>query len=232
MRHIFSGLFIGISALSGFIIKGVMDSNDKLVVEVRIEGRAEENIKADLFEWSFSYQTVGDSIQEVKAAAKKAKAEIISMISENGLVKDKDFMVKPKQLKNSKTDDGKNVFVISQEYEVKTEKMQEAQKAYKSSELLVDKGISITMQNTDVYKVKDKTSLEKQLLKKALDDSKVKAERVAEITGGKIISLPATSWSYIRFKDANTSDDSINNGASINQIAVIEISTTYKMKRK
>lgn len=232
MKRILPGVVIGFSIIVGFVIKGFMEFNDKLIAEVRVEGRAEEKIHADLFEWTFAYQTVGNNVKEVKSAVKKAKDEIISMLSENGLVKDKDFIVKPKQLKNTKTDDGTDVFLISQEYEVKTQKMTEAQKAYKNSEHLVDKNISITTQNTDVYKIKDKTSLEKRLLEKALEDAKNKAEHISEIAGGKIISLPTTSWSYIRFKDLNTSDDSVTNGSTINQIAIIEISTSYKIKQK
>lgn len=232
MKNITSSIFVSLSILGGFLIKGMMNSNDKLIAEIRVEGRAEQRIRADLFEWTFVYQTVGNDVQEVKDLGRKAKKEITEMLVENGLIKDEDFIVKPKQLKNTKTDDGKDVFMISQEYEVKTQKMSEAEKAYKNSERLVDKSISITNQNTDVYRVKDRTDLEKKLLKQALDDSKNKADRIAEITGGKIVSLPTTSWSYITIKDANTSDDSNTNGSSIDQVGVIQISTTYKMKQK
>ncbi len=232
MKNITSRIFVGLSIFCGFLIKGIMESNDKLIAEIRVEGRAEQKIKANLFEWVFVYQAVGNNVQEVKLLGKNAKKEIIEMLVRNGLVKDKDFIVKPKQLKNTKTDDGKDVFIISQEYEVKTQKLSEAEKAYKNSGELVDINISITNQNTDIYKVKDRTDLEKRLLKQALDDSRNKAERIAEMTGGNIIGLPTTSWSYITIKDANTSDDSNTNGTSIDQIGVIQISTTYKMKQK
>jgi hypothetical protein len=233
MKCLIGSTIIGASIIVGVILKNGYDNHKKLLItSIRVEGKAEENIKADLFDWSFTYQAAGSSVQEAKESVKTAKQEIVAILTEAGLVRDEDFIIKPKQLAKTKTDDGKDVYTSSQEYEVKTQKMDEAKRAYKNSESLVDKGISISSNGTDIYKIKDKTELERKMRDKALKDAREQAEKIAVSMEGKIVGLPSPSWSWVRLKDSNASDDSWRSGSSIDQVAILELSTSFNVEAK
>jgi hypothetical protein len=232
MKYLLGGIVIGVSILCGFALQGYLEYQNRLISSIHVEGKAEKQIKADLFDWNFKYEAVGDDVQEVKDSIKKAKQEIVSLLIDSGLKRDEDFIIKPKQLLKTKTNEGKDVFTISQDYEIKTQKMSEASLAYKNSEILVEKGISITTTNTDIYKIKDKKDLENQLIAAAIKDAAEKAEKLAATTGSKIIGAPSSYWSYIRLKDSNASDDSWKSGSIIDQIATMEINIHYNIRRK
>jgi hypothetical protein len=233
MKCLIGSVVIGASIIVGVILKNSYDHSEKLISEIHVEGKAEENIKADLFDWSFTYSAAGSSVQEAKESVKTAKHEIVAILTDAGLVRDEDFIIKPKELSKTKTDDGKDVYTASQVYEVKTPKMDEATRAYKNSESLVDKGISISSSGEkDVYKLKDKSELEKKMRDKALKDAREQAEKIAASIGGKIIGVPGTWWSYVRLKDINASNDSWRGGSSIDQIAILELNTNFKVEKK
>jgi hypothetical protein len=230
MKCLIGSAIIGASIVVGVILKNNHDHNETLISDIRVEGKAEENIKADLFDWSFTYSAVGNSVQEAKESVKTAKHEIVAILTDAGLVRDEDFIIKPKELSKTKMDDRKDVYTASQTYEVKTPKMDEAIRAFKNSESLVDKGVTISSDSKDVYKLKDKTELERKMRDKALKDAREQAEKIAESVGGRIIGLPSPSWSYVRLKDANASDDSWRGGSSIDQVAILELNTTFRME--
>jgi hypothetical protein len=232
MKCLIGSIVIGVSIITGVALKCHHDYRDRLMSTVRAEGRAEESVKADLFEWCFTFQSAGNSVQEAKEAVKNAKTDIVEVLTSAGLVRDDDFIVKPRELSKTKTDDGKDVYTASQTYEVKTQKMEEAARAFKNSESLVDKGVSISSQGTDVYKIKNKKELEKKLVDKALKDGREKAEKIAELIGGKIVGIPGTYWSYIRLKDANASDDNWKGGSTIDQVAILELSSDFNIESK
>jgi hypothetical protein len=201
------------------------------VSNVQVEGRAEQNVKADLFVWEFTYSAVGDKAQDAKESVKNAKKEITALLDNAGLIKDEDYTVKPRELSHTKTDAGADVFTISQRYEVKTQKMEEAVKAYKLSEKLADEGIAIVSDKSRMYQIKDKTNLEKQLIAKALEDAKERAVQIEKITGGRIIGVPEIAWSRLQLRDSNASEEYYwDGGSTIDQIATLTLTTNYKMK--
>ncbi|MDR2666670.1 MAG: SIMPL domain-containing protein [Holosporales bacterium] len=235
--RVINSLVLGACILGGFYLHNRFVTADKLISTISVNGKAEEAIKADMFDWKFIYSSVGDTPQAAKEAVKIAKKEICAILEESGLIRDEDYAIKPRELNHKKTDDGKDVFTMSQTYEVKTQKMEAAEAAYKASETLSDKGITISSGNDSrytpgVYNIKDKRDLEKKLLDRAMRDAREKAEQVASLAGGTIIGMPELGYSYVRTRDANAAEDAYQwgGGSTIDQIATLEVSTTFKMR--
>jgi hypothetical protein len=204
--------------------------NDLRTSHISIHGTAEEEIKADLLTWKFEYSTVGDKVEEVKQSAKEAKIKIIEMLTSAGLEQDVDFEVRPKSLKHSKTDDGKNVFTISQTYEVNSSKLEEAEKAFKSSAYLSEEGIGITTCKDATYCLKDPISIERKLMPMAVQNATNRAEELAASQGCKIVSPPGIEYSYSEFRDKNAARGSgTYSGTNTKvQLASLTVTVTFK----
>jgi hypothetical protein len=234
---IINSLILGTCVLGGFYINNSFITADRMISTISVSGKAEESVKADMFDWKFVYSSVGDTPQIAKEAVKVAKKEICAILEEAGLVRDEDYSIKPRELGHSKTNDGKDVFTMSQTYEVKTQKIEAAETAYKASETLSDKGITVSSGNDSrytpgVYHIKDKSDLEKKLVEQALKNAREKADQVANLTGGKIVGMPEFGYSYMRMRDSNSAEDTYQwgGGSTVDQIATLEVNTTFKMK--
>jgi hypothetical protein len=232
MKRIIAGSIVGVSVLSGVIFKCQFDRSESLREVIHVEGEAEEQIKADLFEWNFTFESIGDEVQEVKENVKKTKKDVMAMLTDVGLVRGEDFEIKPKQLSITKTDQGKNVVRITQDYEIKTPKIEAAERAWKNSETLIEKGISLNGGYSDRYQIKDKTKIQQRLQIAAIKDGREKAEKLAADLGGKIIGMPSGGWSYVQIKDLNTSEDSWKSGSSVDQIAKLGMSMQFNVEKK
>jgi hypothetical protein len=228
-----NGVIIGGCIVVGSIICNMHVSTDRLVSSISVSGTAEKDIKADLISWDFDYETVDENIETAKEASKKAKKEILALLDEAGLVRDEDYKIEQRQLSHSKTGDNiKDVYTITQSYEVKTPKIENVEKAYKQAESFLDKGITINSHSGLAYELKDKDKIQKELMAKALLDAKEKASQIEKICGSTIIGAPNVSWSYVNFRDKNDAQDSYHwKGRNhIDQVAELSISVSYSTK--
>jgi hypothetical protein len=230
--NILSGAIIGASIIVGIIYQSAKVDSRMPLTTILVEGKIQEPVRADLFDGTFYYEAVGDSVEEVKESAKKAKQRIIELFETIGLKKDIDFVVKPKNLNHTKTDDGKNVFTIRQRYRLQTQKIEMAQEAYKATEKLADEGIAMSSYDRDVFKIKNPSEIEKSLTVKAVLNGREKAESIAAAIKCKIVGVSGTNgeWCSVRFRDAGASEQSWESGTSIEQIAEVAVKTTFLAK--
>ena len=233
MKVIFGSIIVGGCVLAGCILAGRQVFDSRTVSRISVQGETEELVKSDLFCWNFEYSLSGDKVDDVKSSVKTAKHEIVAMFDKEGLVRNEDYIVRPRELQQRKTEEGKEVYTISQKYEIKTQKMDAAQRAFKASENLADMGITISRDRwNDIFRIKDRKQIEERLIAKAIENAKEKAEKMVKASGGTIFGVPSVSYSYLRFKDPKGGDDEYNWGgsSSIDQIAVLSVSMDFKVK--
>lgn len=231
-RNIIASVIIGLSITAGFSINGRMAEDTARVSTISVTGIAKENVKADVFAWTFEHEIVGGTVEEVMASWNKGKGEIISMFTKEGLVRNEDYIIKSKKLNKRKSDDGKDIYTITQKYEVMSAKVSKAHKAYKASESLPENGISITSYESNIFLIKDKKAIEEKLSEKALADAKEKAIKMANLLNAEIVGVPSSSYSYVRIKDAKASEDTWTYGSTIDQVAILEMYSSFTIKKK
>jgi hypothetical protein len=231
MQRIISSIIIGSSIIWGITIHTKQTfKNELMKSSITIQGVAEKEVKADFFEWKFEYETVGSNVEEVKKSTKNAKKEIVEMLVTSGLTPEIDFDVYPKNMKHSKTVEGKNVFTISQFYSIHSLKLKEANKAFELSALLPEKGIAILSHNPGrAYRVKNTKLLEKKLLPLAIQDAKKRAEELSKVNDWKIVGAPTIRYVYTELRDKNFSENLMSNEAvSVDQTARITVNVKFK----
>jgi hypothetical protein len=231
MAEKIQSLILGTCIIAGFAFHNMYKSPDHYTGSISVEGTAEQEVKADLVEWRFHISVVGDTLEETKEPYKKAKNEIMALFDKTGLVKEEDYCAYPKELSHSKRDDGKDVFTVTQSYMIKTQKINAAEQFFKSSEKLVEDGITLEHQGTLFYQIKDSKELEKLLCVKAIADANEKVRQLEKYTGTHVIGAPSIGWSYISFRDANASKDRYwDNGKRSDQIATLSVQLNYSVK--
>jgi hypothetical protein len=232
MKRIISSIILGISIIVGvFINTNQTLKNEIQIAKTTIDGRAEEEVEADLVDWKFEYSTVGDEVEDVKRSVKEAKKEIIEMLTNAGLEQGVDFKVLPKNLKHSKTDDGKSVFTITQTYEIYSTKLKETEEAFKASALLPEKGIAITAYRGISYRVKDTTQIERRLMPQAVQNATNRAKELAAAQGHEIVGPPKIACGYIEFREKGTANLRPYYGLDVedkDQIASFKVTVTFK----
>ncbi|MDR2598177.1 MAG: SIMPL domain-containing protein [Holosporales bacterium] len=232
MKRIISSIILGASIILGISISTKQTiKNGLMTSRMTIHGRAEEEVKADLIEWRFEYSTVGDDVENVKHSVKEAKTKIVEMLTSAGLEQDIDFEVLPKHLQHSKTDDGKNVFTISQNYEIRSAKLEAAEKAYKASAHLPEDGIAITTLRDATYHIKDAVSIERKLTPQAVQNAINCAEELAASQGCRIVGPPGIEYAgSVDCRDkGDTNYRSYGDAKRKDQIASITLQVSFTM---
>jgi hypothetical protein len=158
------------------------------------------------------------------------------MLDKYGLTKNEDYIIKPKELSHYK-DSGKDIFSITQFYEIKTQKINAVEQIYKSSEKFAEAGITISSRYGDglKYYIKDPKELEKSLIIKAIMDGEEKMRQMTKTTGWRAVGLPSLYWHhYISFRAKNSADENggyyYDKNSSPDQIATVKVSMSYNTK--
>jgi hypothetical protein len=233
MKRLISSVIIGGLIAIAVVFHADVSRDRGEVAKIEIKGKAKKDVKADLFSWNVYLEAIGDSPEEARESWAKSKAGIIETLAKFGLKRNEDFFGRPKTLKKSKTDGGKDVFTVEQTYYISTMKMKEAEGFLKETGDFAEKDISISSSkwDKDRYKIKDLKKIEEELIKEAIEDAKRQAINVATACGGVLVGLPSIAYSYARVLDANASEDSYEGGSIIDQKVITTVSASFLMKQ-
>jgi hypothetical protein len=233
MKRLVSSVVIGSLIAVAIVLHSDVSRDRGEIAKIEISGEAKKDVKADLFSWNLYLEAIGDSTKEARESWTKSKAGIIDALAKFDLKRDEDFFIRPKTLKKSKTDGGKDVFTIEQTYYIATTKMKEAEAFLKEAENFADKDISISSSRWDKgkYEIKDLKKIEEELMKEAIEDAKRQAANTAATCSGVLVGLPSVAYSYARVLDANAPDESGERGTTINQKVITTVSVSFLMKR-
>jgi hypothetical protein len=226
-------LIIGASIIAGFYIRNSFVSVDTLLSSVSVEGKAEQEIQADVISLTVTSTNTCDKVEEAVKLSKEAKKKFAEIMADCGLTRDSDYFFRPRTVEQMKaTDSGHDMGKATQEYTIKTSNINAAEKAEKAIEALASSGMSIAV--TDItYEVKDKDPIERSLLGQAIIDAREKAMQIAKHAGCKLIGAPTICYSNIQLRDKNASKDSWSwRGASSRDLtAYLTLSVSYKMSQ-
>ncbi|MDR0695277.1 MAG: SIMPL domain-containing protein [Holosporales bacterium] len=230
MSKVLSSIILGSCIFVGFAFHNVYVPSSRHTGSLNVDGVAEQEVKADLFGWEFSVTTIGDTENDVKEQHKKASSEISALFEKAGMIKGEDYHIRPKHLSRSKTDAGKDVYQIGQSFSILTQKISAAEQIYKSTEKLVEAGVSIENGQSPRYQIKDSKDLEKLLCIKAIANAEEKVRQLEKSTGIQTIGAPTIYWYGVDFRDANAADGRSYywcGGEHSDQIASVKVSYSY-----
>ncbi|GHT90428.1 hypothetical protein FACS1894122_00640 [Alphaproteobacteria bacterium] len=231
------GKTIGSVILAGSILASaiiVRQAMNPEIATIRVEGVARAEVKADLFRWNFDFELVADSKEQMDEMIKSANGNVTKLLTTSGLIDGTDFKISPRQLKKTK-DDGKDVFTLTQNYMVRTKKVDEGLKAYNASERLVNQGISLTTGSKPTCEYSQRIQMEEKLTVQALKNAEIQMQKIAKEMGYEIVGIPSLTYSSVNFKSAKDPDEKYgywNDNPETDIIALVTANTEFKVKKK
>lgn len=222
----------------GLIIAVAIGTRNITQKGIYMTGSAAETVTADSATWSICINTksptLGGAYKQIQAQIPVVK----KFLSDNG-IDEKDISLEPasywtqnKRLPNGNMTDEIAAYNYSQNIKVKSNDVQKIKKLSTDIEVLCEKGILINSQNPE-YQYSKLADLKVQLLEKASQDAKQRANSTLKVNGnktGRILSVKTGVFQITAPDSSSVSDMGINDSYTIDKKVTAVVNVTYEIK--
>jgi len=210
---------------------------------VSVIGLAEKDFTSDLIVWDFSFNAQ-DMNQKTAYAAVKNQTKIVKdFLAAKGIdtketlfkaintEKEYDYYYDKEAERSFSKFAG---YKITQSVRVESKNVETVEEAYREISELLDKGVDVDASSPDYYYTK-LSDLKIEMLAKASEDARTRAETIVKNAGGKIKGLQSANMGVFQITAPNSSDEDYSWGGTFNtsskaKRASINMRLTYLLK--
>jgi hypothetical protein len=202
------GLIIAVgSASKAFYNSKTLDN------AISVAGSAQQIIDSDTVKWQASFsRTVG--VNDLKAGSEQMKNDltaVLTYIKQSG-IDEKNVTINPvtvmpvyQQTKDYGTTGNASGYTITQQIVVDSSEVDKVTKLAQDSTVLLNQGIIFTSQPVEYYYSK-LSDLKLDLLSKATENAKARAEKIAASSGGKLDKIKSADMGVFQITAVNSTD--------------------------
>jgi len=240
MRQNLNALIIGIAIiLTGFIIAGAYKYKFRGDETITVTGLAEKNFTSDLIVWEGDYSRKMPDLKTAYQLLKKDEATIRSYLKSKGLnesellfssvdiTKSTRKIFDPKGVVSGEVFDG---YELKQSVTVKSKEIDKIEKISREVTELIEDGIEVNSLPPSYYYT-NLAAIKIDLLAKASADAKLRAETIAQNSGGNLGSVRQANMGVFQITGDHDNESYAGGGAfntsSRNKTASITIRVDY-----
>lgn len=215
MRNI-SFLIIGIAFIIGvFILAQAYKFRSTTMETVRVTGSAETDFVSDLIVWNGSYSRKSMDLKAAYAQLKEDENVIKDYLITKGVPKDKIVFSSiniNKEFEYRTDINGRSLgqhfsgYNLSQTVKIESQEVEKVEKISREATELIEKGIEFYSSAPLFYYTK-LTEIKMDLLAKASDDGKQRAEIIAKNAGSSLGALKNANLGVFQITGKNTNED-------------------------
>lgn len=176
---------------------------------ITVTGLAEENFVSDLIVWDLNYSRKAMTIKEAYAALKKDEKNVLDYLNKNGILESEINVsaVNTDELYNY-TNDGRQFlgYELSQRITIRSTDLEKVEVISKKVTELLDQDININSYSPSYYYTK-LGDLKHDLLKRASEDGKKRAESIATSSGEKLKGLKKANMGIFQITGKDSNED-------------------------
>ncbi len=207
------GLLYTIPALAFVIGSYIIGSNYSYRFKnneiISVTGLAEQDFNSDLIVWELGYSRKAQTIKEAYANLKKDEKNVLKYLTDNGIIEAELNIsaVNTNELYNY-TNDGREFlgYELSQNISIESKDLNKVEIVSKKITELLDQDINISSYSPSYYYTK-LGDLKQDLLKRASEDGKTRAENIASSSGEKINGLRKANMGIFQITGKNSNED-------------------------
>lgn len=240
----FIGLaLVGLSIIIGaWILGSSYRYKFKAVQTVRVTGSAETNFTSDLIAWNGSYNRTAYDLREAYTQLKQDENNIKSYLKRKGIT-DKEIIFSSvkidKQFNSKYNEEGRHMgtefsgYNLTQNVKVESADIPKVEALSREITELIETGIELNSPEP-LYFYTKLADLKLDLLAKAAEDAKKRAEIIAKNTGGSLAGVSKANMGIFQITGQNSNEDYSYGGAfntsSKNKTATITVNLECKVR--
>ena len=217
-------------------------NRNKVAGDISVTGLGEKNFTSDLIVWTGSFSKENTDLKQAYADLENDKNKITEYLKQNGInIKEIVFSAvnTSNKTKRKYNPEGKIVgedfdgYNLTQSIEISSKEVEKVEVISRKITELLNKGIKFLSGPPRYYYTK-LTELKLELVSRATEDARLRAEKISEKSGGKIDKLISAQMGIIQITGQNSNEDYSYGGtfntSSKEKTASITMKLTYKIK--
>lgn len=208
---------------------------------INVTGLGSEDFESDLIVWVGQFSRESKDLQEAYAALEKDKGIIKDYLLSKG-IKENEIVFKAvntNEQNEPQYQDGKYVgnkfvgYLLTQSVEIESHEVKLVEELSRSITELMNKGVQF-YSNTPRYYYTKLADLKIEMIRKATEDARVRAETIAANSGGELGDLQSANMGVFQITGQNSNEDyswgGALNTADKNKTASITMRLVYEVE--
>ena len=231
---------IAIVASSIFLGKAYTDRN-KVEGEIRVTGLGKADFSSDLIVWEGSYGAQNKDIKQAYLTLEKNKSTINQYLSNKGINTEQLIYSAVKTNQKNKriySSDGNYIgeefvgYELTQSVQIESDEVDKIEKISREITELLNQGVQFYSESPRYYYTK-LADLKIEMISKATEDARLRAEKISEFSGGKLGGLESAKMGIFQITGQNSKEDyswgGTFNTSSREKTASITMKLVYKV---
>ena len=228
--------------IAAIILGNAYVKRTKVVGDISVTGLGEKNFVSDLIVWNGSFSKENVDLKQAYMDLENDKQTITAYLKQNG-INAKEIVFSAVKIKNNTkkkyANDGRIVgedfigYILTQSIEISSKEVEKVENISRIITELLNKGIKFYSESPRYYYTK-LAELKIELVSKATEDARLRAEKISEKSGGKIDKLVSAQMGIIQITGQNSNEEyswgGTFNTTSKDKTASITMKLTYEIK--
>ena len=232
---------IAIIISSFFLGKAYVDRT-KTSGKIQVTGLGKADFTSDLIVWGASFSTQNQNLKQAYSKLENDKKTIKEYLINKGIKESNivfSAVMTDRLTKRKYTNDGKYIgeefigYSLRQNLDVESTEVNKVEKISREVTELLNKGITLYSQDPRYYYTK-LADLKIEMISKATEDARVRAEKIAQFSGGKLGDLQSAKMGIFQITGQNSNEDyswgGTFNTSSKEKTASITMKLVYKVQ--
>lgn len=222
MKNSISAIVIALAVVVGlWIVSNAYKYKFKSTETISVTGLAEKDFTSDLIVWSGSFSRYGYELKSAYASLKQDESAIKSYLNSKGIADSNIVFSAVTTTKNYQRKYDKDGIEISNEFtgytltgsvRVESKDINRVEKLSREITELLEKGIELNSNPPEYYYTR-LNELKIDLLAKASEDAKTRAETIAKNSGGSLGGIKKATMGVFQITGKNSNEDYSYGGA-------------------
>lgn len=216
MKSYTSAIIFGIAIIvsSIFLGKAYTDRN-KTKGEIRVTGLGKADFSSDLIVWEGKFESQNIDLQKAYLTLEKNKSIISEYLTNKGISEDHLVFsaVKTTSLNKSLYASNGNYigdefvgYELTQSVQIESKEVDKIEKISREITELLNQGVQFYSESPRYYYTK-LADLKIEMISKATEDARIRAEKIAEYSGGRIGELASAKMGVFQITGQNSKED-------------------------
>jgi hypothetical protein len=243
MKKNISAIIFGLSIIiAAFLLGNAFMNRNKTEGIVSVTGLGKADFTSDLIVWEGSFSEESLNLQQAYSDLEKDKKIISDYLLSKGITAKELVFNAVNSRKNTRakyTNDGKYIgdeflgYVLTQSLQIDSNDVEKVEKVSREITELLNKGIQFYSQAPRYYYTK-LADLKIEMISKATEDARTRAEKIAENSGSKLGHLTSAKLGIFQITGQNSNEDfswgGTYNTSSKEKTASITIKLNYEIE--
>lgn len=243
MKNNITAIIFGVSIITAaYLLGNAFMNRNKAEGTISVTGLGKADFTSDLIVWEGSFSKESLNLQKAYSDLEKDKSIISNYLKTKGITESELVFNAVRSRKNTRakyTNDGKYTgeeflgYILTQSLQIESTEVEKVEKISREITELLNKGIQFYSQPPRYYYTK-LADLKIEMISKATEDARLRAEKIAENSGGKLDDLISAKMGIFQITGQNSNEDyswgGTYNTSSKEKTASITMKLNYEVK--